>query len=291
MDAADTADAGSRLRRFLDDLGTVPAGPSNRIAVARIDSTNRLARRVVESYLAEEAAPPGFFVFALEQTGGRGRLGRTWQSPAEAGVYATRVLPLPAGDGGAGPSRETTEALQSLPLLVAVGLARALGRVLDRHGSRSRCALEWPNDVLVEGEKIGGILAESLALGSRPPVVLLGFGVNHARPPGAPELPAGATALADHVASPPSLGAFAGELLAGVEAELEHLGELAYAVAAYRGLSVHRPGDRLSCRSGGEIVEGEFAGFDERGHLLLVRGGETVLLAAGEIVEDRTYDG
>lgn len=286
-----TADSPVRLGRFLDDLrgpdGT-PPGPANRVVAQRIDSTNRLARRIVATYLADEVRPPELAVFALEQTAGRGRRGRTWTSPPGAGVYVTRVLPLPE------PETEEAErysaALSSLPLLVGVGIARAVGGILSEAGSASRCGLEWPNDVLIDGRKVGGILAESLAIGSGPPVALLGFGVNHARPRIGPELPDGATAVSDHAGAPPSLGSLARALVAGVEAELAHLGDLAYAVPAYRELSVHREGERLRCRTGDETIEGEFAGFDERGHLRLLCDGETVLLAAGEIVEDRTHD-
>ncbi len=283
-----TAEPPARFGRFLEALGGVPPGPPNRVVAQRIDSTNRLARRIVATYLADEVRPPELLVLALEQTAGRGRRGRTWTSPPGAGVYATRVLPLP--EPAADDSPPYSAALASLPLLVGVGLARAIGAILADAGSPNRCGLEWPNDVLIDGRKVGGILAESLALGSGPPVALLGFGVNHARPRVGPELPDGATAVADHAAEPPSLGGLARALVAGVEAELAHLGDLAYAVPAYRELSVHREGERLRCRTGDETVEGEFAGFDERGHLRLVCDGETVLLAAGEIVEDRTHD-
>jgi BirA family biotin operon repressor/biotin-[acetyl-CoA-carboxylase] ligase len=309
-----TADAVGRLRRFLDELdgtgdgpgpgsdpGRALPGPANRIVAARVDSTNRLARGVVATYLADEVRPPALLILALEQTEGRGRRGRSWASPPGAGVYVTRVLPLPenrAGEGeDAGPGA-VHRAIQSLPLLVAVGLARAIDGLLPDDAERPR--LKWPNDVLIGGRKIAGILAESLALGSGPPVALLGYGVNHARcrhdlagidPPDGPGLPEGATALGDHMASPPSLGATARALVTAVEAELAHLGDLDHAVPAYRELSAHSPGDRLRCRIGDETVEGEFEGFDDRGHLRLQRGGETVLLAAGEIVEDRTHDG
>lgn len=295
-------DASAPLRRLVDELagpdpgagagGEGTPGPANRIVAGRVDSTNRLARGVVATYLAEDLRPPDLLVLALEQTAGRGRRGRVWASPPGAGIYGTRVLPLP-GDEDEGDSDATHRAIQSLPLLVAVGLARAIDGVLEAGGGDrpARSRLKWPNDVLIDGRKVAGILAESLALGSGPPVALLGFGVNHARPRVGAELPDGATALSDHVASPPSLGVLARALVAGIEAELSHLGDLERAVPAYRELSAHRPGERLRCRSGEKTVEGEFDGFDERGHLRLRRGGETVLLAAGEIVEDRTHDG
>lgn len=271
----------SDLARFVTDLGPDLAGPPNQVMVGCVDSTNRLARRVIATYQAEETVPPEFLVLALEQSSGRGRLGRPWASPPGAGVYGTRVLPLP-GEG----REAVAEALQSLPLLAGIGLARPLNRLLLAAGSSRRCTLKWPNDLLVAGAKIGGVLAESLALGDAPPVALVGFGINYDRARRGPELPPGATTFADHAgAERPTLAGFVGEVTAGLEAELVHLGDLAYAVAAYRELSAHRPGEHLRCRTGAQTTEGEFQGFDEQGHLKLIRDGETVLLSAGEIVE------
>lgn len=274
------------LKRFLAALGPDPPGPPNRVFVARLDSTNRLARRVIATYQAEEMAPPALLVMALEQTAGRGRQGRSWASPPEAGVYGTRVLPLAVGDEGA-----ARDVLQTLPLLAGVGLARPINRLLEAAGSERRCSLKWPNDVLLGGAKLGGILAESLALGPAPTVALVGFGVNFVPSDQGAGLPPGTTTFSDHVdggeagTGLPGLGAFARAVLAGVEEELARLGDLAYAVAAYRELSAHRPGDPLRCRIAEETVEGEFQGIDELGRLELRRGGETFLLSAGEIVE------
>lgn len=271
---------GRGFREFVADFGTDRdpggAGPADRVVVSRIDSTNRLARRVVATYAAEETAPPAFLVLAYEQTAGRGRQGRAWTSPRGCGVYATRVLPLPGG----------VDDLQSLPLLAGAGLARGLEALLRRGASDSRARLKWPNDLLIDGRKAGGVLTESLALGAGPPVALIGFGVNHLRPREGPELPPGATCLGDHLDEPPPLGEVARELVAALEAELAHLGDLRHAVAAFRELSVHRPGDPLRCRVGGEVVEGALAGFDDRGHLVLRQGADEVRIAAGEIVEE-----
>lgn len=274
------------FRRFLAELETAEgrgaAGPDNRVVVSRVDSTNRLARRVVAAYAVEETRPPDLLIFAFEQTAGRGRQGRSWASPRGCGVYGTRVLPLPE-EGAA-------DALQSLPLLAGAGLARGLDALLARGSSaespRSEARIKWPNDLLIDGRKVGGILSESLTLGAGSPVALVGFGVNYLRPREGPELPPGATCLADHLEDPPSLGEVARALAAGLEAELAHLGDLPHAVAAFRELAVHRPGDPLRARVGAEVVEGELDGFDDRGHLVLRQGFDRVRIASGEIVEE-----
>lgn len=276
------------LPTFLEQLGADPPGPVNRVVVDSVDSTNRLARRIVATYATDDVPAPAFTVLALEQTAGRGRLDRSWTSPRGQGVYGTRVVPLP--QEGEGP---VERALQSLPLLAGVGLARALGVLMSRRSGAARaarCTLKWPNDLLVKGRKVGGLLAESLAPGGAPPVALVGFGVNLARPSQGPQLPAGATSVGDHVATAPQLGELARLLLKGLEAELAHLGDLSYAVDAYRALSAHRPGDRVRCRVGDQVVDGELLGFSPEGFLRLSQEGRELVVGAGEIVEEWTGD-
>jgi BirA family transcriptional regulator, biotin operon repressor / biotin---[acetyl-CoA-carboxylase] ligase len=232
-------------------------------------------------------------VLALEQSGGRGRQGRSWSSPRGKGVYATLARLY-----------RTPEPLPSLPLLVGVGLCRALGPHLP-----GGCRLKWPNDLLAGGEsprgKIGGVLIEALVHPDDGCVALIGFGVNHGHR--REELPPGATSLllesGGHVGGGGGLGVgladLTWDLVGGVERELAHVGDLAYAAAAYRELLAHRPGDRLVCRVGEREVEGTFAGIDDLGRLRLRRraavgqegpadtegDGEEVLLSAGEVIE------
>jgi BirA family transcriptional regulator, biotin operon repressor / biotin---[acetyl-CoA-carboxylase] ligase len=299
-------------------------GSENLVVVARTVSTNLLARGVAADYEAEGLDLAPMLVLALEQSGGRGRQGRSWSSPRGQGVYAT--LAQPYGQ---------PELLPALPLLVGVGLCRALAPHLP-HG----CRLKWPNDLVVprgagsaEGaigtialagsgvgadgtlvatraSKIGGILIEALVHPGDGCVALIGFGVNHGQR--LEELPPGATSLlletGGHLGSGRGIGLaeLTWELVAGVERELAHVGDLPYAVAAYRELIIHRPGDRLVCRVGEREIAGGFAGIDDAGRLRLRRRpdvdaapgegagaraedgeeeGAEVVLSAGEVVE------
>ncbi len=260
----------AELAGYLQDLGSPDR--IDRVVAARLDSTNRLARRVVATYLGDEAEPPPFLVLALEQTAGRGRQGRRWESPAGGGVYATRVLAV-----------RGLEALRTLPLLVAVGLARGVDELIGT----GRCGLKWPNDLLVGGRKIGGILIEAMRRKPGAWITVAGFGVNHGATDGA-AWPEGATSLRDEAGpavSVPPLGAATRRLLAALEVELGHLGETGYAARAYRELSVHRPGDRLRCRTGDGVLEGEVLGFDDGGLLRLDVGEREVRLGAAEVME------
>lgn len=235
--------------------------PENLVVLPVVDSTNRIARAIVQEYETEEQPLPPLLILALEQSGGRGRQGRTWTSPAGSGVYATRVLTVQ--DAGA---------LQTLPLLVGIGLCRALDRCFP-----SPCRLKWPNDLLVEGRKIGGILIEAMVRAEGESRALIGFGVNVSQDPRMPE-----TSTSVHrLGGTGSLEDVTWRLVEGLERELEHLGDLAYAAAAYRELSVHRPGDRIVCRVGEGTVEGIFVEIDDQGRLVLDDGTR---LSSGEVM-------
>ncbi len=126
-----------------------------------IDSTNVHAAR-----LAREDAPEGTLVLAERQTAGRGRLGRSWVSPARVNLYASFVVR---------PRLAPADAPQ-LALAAAVAVARALGTVPDL--GRDRIAIKWPNDCLLDGKKVAGILTEMDAEVDRIKSVVLGIGVN-----------------------------------------------------------------------------------------------------------------
>jgi BirA family biotin operon repressor/biotin-[acetyl-CoA-carboxylase] ligase len=215
-----------------------------RLHVRSTPSTNLRARE-----LAAAGAPHGTLVTAGVQTAGRGRQGRTWTAPPGSSLLMSLVL-------------RSFDAL--LPL--RAGLA-----VADVAGSTAR--VKWPNDVLRDGRKVAGILAEG-----RPQEgwTVLGIGLN---------------AALDVDALPPELANRAATLgrapseIEGVLAELlDTLGErLAAPPAAV--LSALRERDALLGRgvawAGGEGVG---AGIDDAGALLVRRGdGTVVALEAGEV--------
>jgi BirA family transcriptional regulator, biotin operon repressor / biotin---[acetyl-CoA-carboxylase] ligase len=121
-----------------------------------VDSTNRVALE-----LARAGAPEGTVVIADAQTRGRGRLGRSWVSPAGRNLYLSGVL-HPGRDGCA---------LSLLSIVAGVAVCDTV-REWD-----SRAAIKWPNDVLIDTRKIAGILAEVEGDAANQ-VVALGIGVN-----------------------------------------------------------------------------------------------------------------
>jgi BirA family biotin operon repressor/biotin-[acetyl-CoA-carboxylase] ligase len=263
--------------RYLAELDRArPAGgarPENFVVVRRVASTNQLARSIVADYEVEAQDLHPLLILALEQSGGRGRQGRSWSSPAGKGVYATRVV-----------SMRDPEQLQVLPMLVGLGLCRALSRHLP-----VPCRLKWPNDLVVETpagrKKVGGILIEALVHPGEGAAAIIGFGVNHSHEE--EDLPETGVSL-KQLGGPGaevSLVDLTWDLVSALERELAHLADPGSVVAGYRELSVHQPGDTISCRIGEAVVEGTFLGFDERGRLRLDRGGEEILVASGEVIE------
>ncbi|UVI32426.1 biotin--[acetyl-CoA-carboxylase] ligase [Paenibacillus spongiae] len=123
-----------------------------------VDSTQNIAQR-----LAEEGAPEGTLVIAEQQTNGRGRMGRNWISPPGKGVWMSLILR---------PSLPLQFAPQ-LTLLAAVALCRALKELAPLD-----IGIKWPNDLLVGGKKISGILLESSAEDERIRYVVAGIGIS-----------------------------------------------------------------------------------------------------------------
>jgi BirA family transcriptional regulator, biotin operon repressor / biotin---[acetyl-CoA-carboxylase] ligase len=140
-----------------------------------IDSTNTMA-----ATLAAQGAAHGTVVIAEEQTGGRGRLGRTWYSEKGSGIYASIIL-RPALPPSAAPILTLLAGLAARQAIIA-----ATGLAPD---------IRWPNDLLLNGRKVGGILTEMSAELDRVHSVVLGIGlnVNHSEMP--PDLRRLATSL------------------------------------------------------------------------------------------------
>jgi BirA family biotin operon repressor/biotin-[acetyl-CoA-carboxylase] ligase len=156
-----------RLRRAL----VVPHGLWTDLSVvAETGSTNADV-----AVAARAGAAEGLVLVAERQTGGRGRLGRVWESPARAGI-AVSVLLRPGRPPHDAPPVATAR-FGWLPLLAGVALVEAVRRV-----SEVDAVLKWPNDMLVrhdgEERKCAGILAEAVAEGGRAPAVVLGIGLN-----------------------------------------------------------------------------------------------------------------
>ena len=113
--------------------------------------------------LADGGAAEGSYVFAEAQEGGRGRLGRSWQSE-EPGNMALSLILRPA---------LSAESVSILTLAAAVALKRAVAELTGRE-----CFIKWPNDIILGGTKLSGILTELKLSEDGPRYVIVGVGVN-----------------------------------------------------------------------------------------------------------------
>ena len=224
-------------------------------------STNDDARA-----LALAGAPEGTVVVAAAQTAGRGRLGRAWDSPT-GGVYLSAVLRPPIAP----------VALASLSLVVGLGVAEAL------EGLGAAPRLKWPNDVVLAGGKVAGILLEMSAEADRVEWVVAGVGINVESPGG--DAPSGAAYLAADIPEM-SRPVVAAALLDGIAGAYRRL--LAGGFASLRGSWNDRDalsGADVEVRNaeGTRIASGRAQGVDAEGRLLVTSPTGTVSVAAGEV--------
>lgn len=220
-----------------------------RVHLRRTDSTNERARE-----LAMRGAPHGTLVTAGEQTAGRGRQGRTWSAPAGKALLCSLLLRDPP---------------RLLPLAAGVAVAEVAG---------DGALIKWPNDVLIDGRKVAGILVEG-----RPQQhwMVLGIGLNVALrredfPPELREL-AGTLGLDDEAIEP-----MLGRLLAALERWL--------AASESDVLEAVRARDALLDRQvrwpGGT---GRGAGIDGDGRLVVATEEGQLSLEAGEVHLERNF--
>ena len=223
--------------------------------------------------LAAQGAPEGTLVVAEEQTAGRGRRGRPWESAQYSGLWMSLLLrPDPSLDR-----------IGWLPLVVGVGVARAVNAVT---GVPAR--LKWPNDVVVvtDGQvgKLAGLLAERLADGA----VVLGLGINVSHQ--ADELPAGGTSLYLQGARV-TRDAVLAEVLSEVARAYRSWCAGDDLATAYIELSATM-GERVRVhRAGGDVV-GTAAALGSGGELIVIDdAGREHAITAGDVVHLRPADG
>ncbi len=223
------------------ELGAAAGWGSNRRHLASAGSTQQLALAA-----AAAGAPEGALFTADSQTAGRGRHGHVWVSPAGAGLYASVVLRPPGG------------VRHLLPLTLASALALA-DAVIEIAGVSPE--IRWPNDLLLGGRKVCGILIEAEA-----GYAALGFGINlqaRALPPAlAPE----ATALDAHAPSPVAPEALLAAALDQLQSRCQacYRGESAAQLAEFERRSRYARG--LPVRVGGEFT-GVTDGLEPEGFL------------------------
>jgi BirA family biotin operon repressor/biotin-[acetyl-CoA-carboxylase] ligase len=232
-----------------------------------LDSTNDEARR-----LASAGAESGTVVVAREQRAGRGRLGRTWHSPDAGNLYLSLIHR----------SSLSPDALSGITLDAAVAVAD----VLETAGLTT--GLKWPNDLIVEDRKVGGILTELVVDGGQAIVIIgLGLNVNATVEDFPPELHSIATSMAIETGESHDLDWLARRLSGTLRSKLA-----AFEVRGIPDLRAYAMRDILQ----DEAIEYEAAdgrrpgivqGINESGALLVTDlvDGHTVTVRSGEVTQ------
>lgn len=231
-----------------------------------IDSTNLEAARQ-----ARAGAAQGVCIFAREQTRGRGRLDRTWQSPKDSGLYLSIILR---------PKFAATR-WPLITLMAALAVSDAL---------RSSCDLKvdikWPNDICFQEKKLCGILAETVETvdGS---AVVLGIGINLNAEGFPPELKSIATSVEQATGLTPDRDVVLNELVRAVGRRYDSLqsdGGAEQTIREWCANSSYAFGRRVHVALGNETFEGTTRGLEGDGALRVEVGeGNVKIVRAGDV--------
>lgn len=229
------------------------------LRLGRVTSTQKVARD-----LARRGRNPGLVIVAEAQTEGRGRRGSKWNSP-EGGLYMTMVI-------------EPKTRAQLLPILAGVAVAKTIKVVAGVEAE-----LKWPNDILVSGRKVGGVIAESGWAGDKANIILLGIGVNINNPV-PKELPQ-ATTLSLESGSEIDVGLFLNTLIQELDYHLE-LMDSHPEVILRSWTNMNRTLGKIVTVTtvSGETIQGYAADIDEYGALILETENGKRRIVSGNLV-------
>jgi BirA family transcriptional regulator, biotin operon repressor / biotin---[acetyl-CoA-carboxylase] ligase len=236
----------------------------------KIDSTNRVAME-----LGYAGQPEGTVVMAEAQTAGRGRAGHTWHSEKGTGLYFTILL------------RPKISPAQA-PLLTMLAGLSAYAAIAAQTGLVPE--LKWPNDLLLNGKKVGGILTEMHAEPNLVRFVIVGIGINVNQEKFPVEIASTATSIrkeSDHLTYRLELLA---RLLAQFESDYNRFLREGprFVVERFESLSSFAKGRRVRVDTGTETYTGTTAGLSPEGLLLVTRdNGPLVTVIAGDVTEVR----
>jgi BirA family biotin operon repressor/biotin-[acetyl-CoA-carboxylase] ligase len=248
------------VERIKENLKTRFVGRSI-VYYPRLESTMDTARQA-----AIDCAPEGTVILACEQTAGRGRLKRSWLSPRGCLTFSLILYP-------------ETRFLPFLVMASALAVADTVESVASLEAE-----IKWPNDVLVKGKKVSGILIETGIREGRPNFAVIGIGLNvNLDLADCPEISDTATSLAAETEKKLSREAVLLELLARLESRYEMLLNGEPVFETWRSLLVTL-GKEVSVRAGTELYEGLAEDVAPDGALLLrMAGGHLLKMPAGDV--------
>lgn len=222
-----------------------------------VPSTNDIAKG-----LALQGAGHGTAVLAGEQTRGRGTKGRSWHSPAGLGLYASFIL---RGPGGA-----TVPLLHLVPLAAGLAASDAV-----REAAAVETRLKWPNDILLDGKKLGGILAEGVSGAAGGDFVVVGIGLNvgHAAGDFPEDLRATSASIRIAAGRDVAVEAVWAALCRSLERWYNVLarGDREAVIRTFETRSAFLPGQAVRLETAAGAFEADYRGLDTDGRLVVDR--------------------
>ena len=254
------------LREGINALSSTIWAARELILLEETDSTNVQAAKA-----AAEGAPHGTLVTAEKQTAGRGRRGRTWESPAGKNLYFTLLLRPQFGP----------EKASMLTLVMACSVGRTI-----RQMTGLSCGIKWPNDIVVNGKKVCGILTEMSVGTDKIDHVLIGVGINVGLQEFTPELRDRATSLENETGCEVEREALLVAIMQAFEEDYELFakwGGLRPLLDEYQSMLLNRDARVRVLDPLGEY-EGTALGITETGELkVLTDDGRITEVYAGEV--------
>lgn len=226
-----------------------------------IDSTNMEAKR-----LAEAGAPHGTLVIAELQTAGRGRRGRRWNSPKGTGVWFSLLLKPKIAPGDA----------SGLTLAAAMAVVRAIERVAGLP-----VQIKWPNDIVLSGKKVCGILTEMSEQSAHVDHIVVGIGINVKPRTFPPEIAETATYLGVEVSGMELIEAVLEEFEIYYEKYMQTL-DASLFLREYENYLVNKD-KQVKVLDPKGAYEGVARGINARGELLVEREGRVLTVNSGEV--------
>ncbi|HVF28847.1 MAG TPA: biotin--[acetyl-CoA-carboxylase] ligase [Pyrinomonadaceae bacterium] len=231
-----------------------------------LPSTNTEATRQAAS-----GAPEGLCIVAREQTEGRGRQGRGWASPPDAGLYFSIVLR----------PRLEMEKWPLLSLIAAIAVSDAL-----REACRIDSDIKWPNDIHAGGRKLCGILAETVD-SPQSRAAVLGIGINLTNAALPEEVRAVATSVEELIGTKPDAETILGALLNALDecySRLHAAGGAEETLREWTRRSSYAEGKRVTVSLGAGVFEGTTRGLAEDGALRVeTSNGQIKIVRAGDV--------
>ena len=252
--------------RLAAAVGETWPGPVEHLA--SVSSTNDVLKE-----RARAGAPEWSVAIADEQTAGRGRQGRAWQS--EPGNLHLSVLLRPRGEAARG---------GRLPLLAGLAVAEAIG------GLGPEARVKWPNDVWIGERKVAGVLVEASSSGATVESAVVGIGVNvRSVPEGLDAATRAATACLADFGPAPEVTEVAAAVLARIRVWYHRVAEGDGGLMdAWRARALPWWGRRVEARAADGVVSGRAVGVDDDGALvLMLDDGTRSLVHSGDVREVR----